>query len=244
MSRSVRVFPSPEALRVASGLAVLGVMEDAVRGRGAAFVALAGGSTPAGTYGWLADRTLFPWEKVHFFWGDERCVPPDHPESNFRMVRGVLLDKLSAPGPRVHPIQAARPPDEAAAEYEQLLREVVPAGADGVPALDLVILGLGEDGHTASLFPGTAVLEERSRLVLPGVAPVEPSARVTLTFAAVNAARRVLFLVSGERKARIVRDVLEGPTGLYPAQRVSPAGGAHWYLDAAAAAELSERKGA
>jgi 6-phosphogluconolactonase len=241
VSRLIRIFPTPEALRVASGLAILGAMEDAIRSRGTAYVALAGGSTPAGTYGWLADRTSFSWENVHLFWGDERCVPPDHPDSNFRMARNTLLDKLPPPGPHIHPVRGTLPPDEAAALYEGDIRDTIPSGADGIPRFDIVLLGLGEDGHTASLFPGTAAVEEGVRLTAAGFAPTEPSRRVTVTFPLINAARKVVFLVDGPGKAAVVRDVLEGPAGRFPAQVPAPAGGPHWYLDAAAASLLHER---
>jgi len=241
MERRLRIFPTPDALRVGSGLAVMGAMEDAVRTRGAAYVALAGGGTPAGTYGWLADRVTFPWPSAHLFFGDERCVPRDSSESNQRMLRSMLLEKLPSAGPNVYPVDTALPPEEAAARYEAVVRDVVPAGAGGVPVFDLVLLGLGADGHTASLFPATAAVAERTRLVAAGAAPVEPSRRVTMTLPLINAARKVMFLVSGEGKAAAVRSVIEGPPGDYPAQLVAPAGGAHWYLDAAAASLLQER---
>ncbi|HEV2146509.1 MAG TPA: 6-phosphogluconolactonase, partial [Longimicrobiaceae bacterium] len=201
----------------------------------------AGGSTPRRAYSLLAQEPLareVPWEHVHLFWGDERCVPPGHPRSNFRMVRDALLAHVPLPAANAHRVRGELPRERAAGEYERELRE---AFGGGVPRFDLVHLGVGDDGHTASLFPFAPALLERERLAAPAVHEGEP--RVTLTVPVLNAAARVEFLATGAGKAPVVRKVLRGaldPLRL-PAQLVRPAAGDPvWILDEPAAAKLSE----
>jgi len=179
------------------------------------------------------------WSRVQVLWGDERCVPPDHVESNYRMARETLLERVPVPAANVHRIHGEDDPATAAEVYEATVRALLRTpGA----RIDLVLLGLGDDGHTASLFPGSAAVQEQTRWVMAAHAPAASMWRVTLTPAVINAAAEVLFLVSGGRKAGILRRVLEGPRRLQelPAQAIAPSNGRlRWCVDTAAAAELT-----
>jgi 6-phosphogluconolactonase len=205
---------------------------------------LAGGSTPKPLYELLATppfATRIDWPRVHVFWGDERCVPPDHPESNYRMAREALLDHVQLPGTNVHRIRGEDEPSKAAAAYEELLatffgsREIRPQAS-----FDLVLLGMGADGHTASLFPGSAAARETRRWVVASPGPQPGHWRVSLTPVLLNTAEDVTFLVSGANKADRLKDVLEDRgSDLLPAQLIRPTHGAlHWVVDTAAAARL------
>jgi 6-phosphogluconolactonase len=203
-------------------------------------VALAGGSTPRSLYRLLADdkgpyRTRVPWESTHVFFGDERMVPPDDPDSNARMAFESLLRHVPVPGEQVHRIRGENPdPDRAAEEYEEMLRVTFRLAGREEPRFDLVLLGLGADGHTASLFPGDLALRETVRLAVPSTAPLPPSARVTLTLPVLNAASSVLFLVTGASKSPAVQRVRRGED--LPAARVRPQNGSLlWLCDRAAA---------
>lgn len=183
-------------------------------------MALSGGTTPRGLYNLLADpgapyRAAVPWDRTQVFFGDERQVPPDHPESNYRMANEALLQRVPIPEEHVHRIRGENPdPDRAAEEYEEIQRDAFDCGPDGVPRFDLALLGLGPDGHVASLFPGSAALKETHRLAV-AVTPAAPArARVTLTFPVFNAAACVLFLVSGPQKADALKRVLRGAAAL------------------------------
>ena len=204
-------------------------------------IALSGGSTPARMLALLAGRPFsndVPWGRWHVFWGDERCVPPEHPDSNYRMARETLLDHVPIPGEQVHRMRGETGPQDAADEYEATLRLSFPQSP---PEFDLILLGLGEDGHTASLFPGTDALQERERLVVANWAPHLQAYRLTFTLPLLNAARRVAFLATGGSKAEVVRRALQTttPGADIPAARVRPGSGAiHWFLDRAAAALL------
>jgi 6-phosphogluconolactonase len=192
----------------------------------------------------LVSRVM--WSRVQVLWGDERCVPPDQAESNYRMARETLLDHIPVPAANVHRIHGEDDPTTAAARYEATLRALLktptgpPRAAPGA-RIDLVLLGLGDDGHTASLFPGSAAVHEQTRWVMAEYAAAASMWRVTLTPAVINAAAEVLFLVSGGTKAGIVQQVLEGPRRPrdLPAQAIVPSNGqVRWCVDAAAAAEL------
>ena len=218
---------------------------DAIRTGGRFTVALAGGSTPRQMYGLLAGPSFssrVDWEHVHFFWGDERCVPPEHSDSNYRMAWEALLSGIYIPDANIHRIQAELPAEEAALAYERELRQFF---GDEIPCFDLILLGLGPDGHTASLFPGSPALRETSRWVVPvsHAAPPPPLvSRVTLTPPVLNAAAKVVFLVSGAGKAGRLVQVLRGPLQpeRLPAQTVQPVTGRLlWLVDQAAAARLS-----
>jgi 6-phosphogluconolactonase len=204
-----------------------------------ASVSVSGGSTPKRLYELLAGpkyRDAFPWQRVHWFWGDERFVPKDDPLSNYRMVREALLDSAPIPPANVHPVPTeGMTPDEAAAAYERELKAFY--GADRLnsarPLFDVMLLGLGEDGHTASLFPGISALEERTRWVV-AVVGAKPEARITLTYPALESSRDVAFLVAGPAKREILARARAGATEL-PSARVRPVGHLHWLVDRAAA---------
>ncbi len=210
--------------------------------RGRFTLALSGGHTPQALHALLADpvehfRGRISWAATHVFFGDERCVPPDHPDSNYGAARRSLLAHVPLPASNVHRLRGEDDPLAAAAAYEAELRRVVPV-EPGLPRLDLILLGLGADGHTASLFPGTAALDEETRLVVANEVPQVGGFRLTFTFPLIRAARAVAFLVAGEDKAAAVSDVLGG-RGARPAARVRLAeGDLTWYLDEAAASRL------
>ena len=205
---------------------------EAVAQKGFFTVALSGGSTPKVLYQLLADenepfRAQVPWAKIHFFWSDERHVPPDHPDSNYRMAYEAMLSRVPVPESNIHRVHSENPnADEAARQYEKTLLQ-----------LDLILLGLGPDGHTASIFPGSEVLHETKRLVAAPWVEKFNSYRITMTLPLLNSGAVVLFLVSGAEKAGIVKEVLEGPKK-YPAQFVQPTHGQLlWMLDKDAADE-------
>lgn len=210
-------------------------------------IALCGGTTPRELYRMLATPPLseeIPWDKVQIFFGDERDVSPDHVENNYRMASALLLDHVPIPLSHVHPMPAdCRDMNAAAEQYENLIRRLVTANEDGVPAFDLILLGLGGEGHTASLFPDTPALLERDRLVVAQFVPVIGRNRMTFTFPLINAARNVAFFVTGVDKAKAVEGVLSDDPEIrsrYPAARVRPAHGElSLFLDAEAARNLS-----
>ncbi len=215
---------------------------EAVQSRGRFTVALSGGATPEGTYRLLAQEpygSQIPWDGVHLFWGDERCVAPDEAGSNYHLARQALIEQVPIPPENVHRIRGELPPQAAALAYRREMEEFF---CGPVPRFDLVLLGLGRDGHTASLFPGSDALQATSDMAVAVEADYEgrPARRVTLTLPAINASRQALFLVSGEDKAEIVAGVLGSRRGSLPAGRVSPtAGELVWLLDEAAASRLA-----
>lgn len=222
--------------------------EEAIHARGLFAVALSGGSTPRRLFALLADpeepfRDRIDWRAVHLFWGDERHVPPDHPESNFRMARETLLDRVAIPAANIHRVRGEEPDAaRAAALYEDEMR----AFFHGAPRFDLVLLGLGADAHTASLFPETAAVRERERWVVAPRVEKLGAFRITLTPAVFDRAAAVIFLVQGEEKAGALRAVLargRDPERL-PAQAVHPQDGEIlWLVDRAAASGLDKRAG-
>ena len=246
MSVRFTVLPSPAALAEAAADRIVASARNAIRRRGRCLLALSGGSTPRLVYPLLASRPrvdLVDWSRVEFFWGDERAVPPDDPESNFGVARTLLIDHLPGVRPRaVHRMPAdALDRDAAAARYEAELGRAsgVPPGTSRRPRFDLIWLGMGPDGHTASLFPGAATLAERRRWVVPATAPAAMAVpeRMTFTFPLINAARSVLFVVAGADKAAALRSVRSGPRDL-PAARVR-ARSTLWLVDALAAGEAA-----
>ena len=205
-------------------------------------VAMAGGSTPRLLYQLLAETPYcgqVDWSRVEFFWGDERAVPPDHPDSNFGMASKALLNKLALPAAQIHRMEAERADRDAAAQdYQAELARVCGVPTEGEPpALDLVLLGMGPDGHTASLFPHTAALKETRRWVVANHVPKLNADRLTMTAPMLNRAAHVLFLVAGADKAPVLVEVLEGPADpeRLPSQTIQPS---TWLLDEAAAAKL------
>jgi len=217
-----------------------------VRTNGRFTIALSGGSTPRSLFSLLATtfRDQLPWDKMFFFWGDERHVPPDHPESNYRMAYEALLSKVPAPAENVFRVPAENPDaNQAAADYEQTLRKFFQLSPGTFPRFDLILLGMGPDGHTASLFPGTSGLQEKSRLVVANWVEKFKAYRITFTLPVLNNAALVTFLVGGADKAETVREVLEGtqPAELFPSKLIHPTNGRlMWMLDQAAAASLSK----
>ncbi len=222
----------------------------AAAAHGRARIAISGGSTPKAAFALLADPTQFwreemPWHALDLWWVDERCVPPDHPDSNYRMTREALLDKVPLGAEQVHRMQGELEPADAAARYDLQLRTAFGLRGVELPRFDLVQLGMGPDGHTASLFPHTAALGETARLVTENhVETVQDSWRVTLTRPVINNAADVFFLIGGQDKAQILKEVLLGPLDAdrLPSQSIAPLGGIlTLLLDAAAAALLPAR---
>ncbi len=240
----IGIYNDYEALSHAAAGMFVQQVRQATQEKGWFSVALAGGHTPRRTYELLADPTFgnrVPWRQVHIFWGDERCVPHGDERSNTRMVRRALLDHVPVPTAQIHPIACGGAADEAAQEYEADLKAFF---GDNPPQFDLIFLGLGENGHTASLFPHTPVLDEQERWVQAVHVAEQDMDRVTLTAPLINQAAAVVFLVSGESKAAVVKEVLEGGRHAHrlPAQLIRPAPGElHWLLDREAAAMLTQR---
>lgn len=243
------VEPDPTALAGEAARRFVEACRDAIAERERFVVALSGGSTPRALFGLLARepyRDTVDWSRVHIAWGDERCAPPDHPESNYRMAREALLDHVAVPPDHIHRIPAELPdPDAAARAYEATLRSVFAGeGLLGdVPRFDLIQLGLGVEGHTASLFPGSPALLERSRLVAAPFVEQVGAYRITLTLPVLNAARQVHFLVAGAQKSAILCDVRRqyGERTDLPAAMVRPVDGRLvWLVDREAAAHLDE----
>jgi 6-phosphogluconolactonase len=241
----INVYPDPAALTRSAAEMITTLAAELVPVQRRFSIGLSGGSTPRALFTLLASNDFarrIPWPDVHVFWGDERCVPPDHTESNYRMAREALLDHVPLPAENIHRVRAELPPAEAAQDYEQTLRAFFAAESDQTPPrFDLLLLGMGDDGHTASLFPHTAALHEYESWVIENRVEKLNTWRITLTVTAINAAAQVLFLVTGSGKAAVLRDVLHGPyqPDHYPSQRVAPTNGRLiWLLDAAAAALL------
>jgi len=206
-------------------------------------IAFSGGHTPQRMYEILAHKDIrnkIPWEKTYIFWGDERCVPPDHPKSNQLMLRRLLLAHVNIPEQNVFPISGTLPPGEAAQEYETILHKFFTNHQAG---FDLILLGLGENGHTASLFPGTPALDENQRWATDVYVAEQKMHRVTLTASFINQAKKIVFLVSGRSKALVLKEVLEGPTDPHrlPAQLIKPVEGELvWLADQEAGSLLTQ----
>jgi 6-phosphogluconolactonase len=240
------VLPDAEAVAVATADRFVSIARSAVSRRGVFRVALSGGSTPKHVYPLLLEperRNTIDWSAVEFFWGDERAVPPDHAESNFGVAYQMLISQLPDVRPeRVHRMPAEAPDiDAAALSHESELRLAFGARGSTPPAFDLIWLGMGPDGHTASLFPGTLALEEDERWVVANWVPRLDAWRMTITFPVLNAARDVVFAVTGADKADALRAIRAGGSGL-PSERVS-GDRVEWLLDTAAAGEASRPRG-
>ena len=245
----IRIHRDSQAWAEAAAEFVLEVGKEAVRTNGRFLIALSGGTTPETLYRALtspafADR--FDWSRTIFFFSDERCVPPDDPRSNYALAKKILLIPLNIMPSQVYRMAGeSSDPLAAAFEYEQQLRLVTKTSPSAQPSLDLILLGLGEDGHTASLFPGASILQDRQRVIAATQSPKDPPNRLTMTLAAINRASVILFLVTGAGKAGVVRAILDPRTEAerqLPAAMVSPEEGRLiWFLDRAAAAELPIR---
>lgn len=218
----------------------------AVKARGVARIAISGGSTPKAMLAMLADQREqyvdeVPWDKLSLYWVDERCVPPDHEESNYRMTREAMLEKVPLEPERVYRMEGELEPAAAAARYESTLRNSFRLEGAETPTFDLVLLGMGDDGHTASLFPHTEALENITDLVVANHVPQKDTWRITLTAPVINQGREVAFLIEGEKKAQVLHDVFLGPRQpeTYPSQLIRPASGRlALLLDVAAASKL------
>ena len=236
---SIEIVPDAAALARRAAEIFTEAAGAAIRERGRFHVALSGGSTPRAAYELLASEEYaeqLDWEQIHVWWGDERCVPPEDPASNYRLAHEALLSKVPIPTANVHRMRGELDPEAAAAAYAAELA----AHFGEQLRFDLVLLGLGEDGHTASLFPGSAALKERQRWVATNWVDGLDSWRLTLTYPAINASRRAVFFVAGAPKAGILRAVLADEQGHYPASRVRLADGKLiWLVDEAAGGELT-----
>jgi len=237
MSGRFEIFSNPAALarHVAEWMT-----STALAAKGSFRVSLSGGSTPKTLYGLLASdefRSRFPWQLVSWYWGDERFVPYDHPESNYRMTREAMLAKAPVPPENIHPVPVDGSPQDAARRYEQALQQAYGATVldPARPLFDVTLLGLGPDGHTASLLPGDPVLEERERWVA-AVSHGRPEIRITMTYPVIESSRCVAFLVTGREKAPILQAIRAGGSRV-PAARVRPVGELIWFADRAAAGD-------
>jgi 6-phosphogluconolactonase len=237
----IRILHTPQDLFQAAASEFSALTAAAIGDHGKFAVALSGGSTPKSLYSVLAKAAL-PWEKIFFFWGDERHVPPDHPDSNYRMANEALLSKIPVPPENILRIHAEKDADVAAQDYEQTITSFFRLRPREFPRFDLILLGLGPDGHTASLFPETAALGETKRLVVANWVEKLKTHRITFTYPVLNHAACVMFLVSGGDKAEMVRTILEDGNANLPSQKVQPVNGKLlWLLDQAAAGKLSKK---
>ena len=245
----IRIHRDSQACAEAAAEFILEVGKEAVRANGRFRIALSGGTTPETLYRALtspavADR--FDWSRTTFFFSDERCVPPDDPRSNYALAKKILFTPLNIMPSQVYRMAGeSGDPQAAAYEYEQQLRLATKTSSSVQPSLDLILLGLGEDGHTASLFPGATILRDHQRMIAATQSPKDPFNRMTMTLAAINRASVILFLVAGAGKSGVVRAILDPRTEAerqLPAALVSPEEGRLiWFLDRAAAAELPIR---
>lgn len=241
----LQVFYDDESLYQAVGRYWQAAAEDAVRERGSFHVALAGGNTPKGLYQCLAQANWcerLPWQQTHVYFGDERCVPQDHPDSNYNMARQALLMHVPLPPMQVYPMyDPAHNVYYNAEAYDSLLRQRLPGAVNKQPAFDLILLGLGPDGHTASLFPGTAILEENQRVAAAVYVESKEAWRISLTIPAINAARKVAVLVTGTGKAEIMHAIETAQEAHFPVQCIDPEGQLDWFVDREAASLMSGR---
>ncbi|MDI9638088.1 6-phosphogluconolactonase [Oscillatoria amoena NRMC-F 0135] len=238
MQKFVEVLPDRQAIVERSLFLLVEKIQRAVAERGQFTLALAGGSTPKPLYEAMATQEL-PWDKIHIFWGDERYVAPDEPESNQRMARLALLDRVPIPASNIHPMPTGAGDAAADAErHEAELRAFFQLGAGEFPRLDAILLGIGDDAHTASLFPQTAALQVRDRLITVGQKDEQP--RLTFTVPLINQAECVMFLVTGANKQDAIAQIFapEADAFTYPARFIQPQGELWWLFDEAAGANL------
>lgn len=245
LSGDLRLFTDVDAINYAAAQRWMQLAEAAIAARGKFHVALSGGSTPRALYRRLANPDFanrIAWDRVHVYFGDERAVPPDHPDSNYRMAKEALFDHVPIPPAQIHRIEGERADaQEAAARYAQLLTSRLPLSAQGVVQFDLLLLGVGADGHIASLFPGTPALHERARLAVAVFVEKLASWRITITLPVIDHARHAAILVSGAGKAAILSELSRGRrTPPYPVQLINPRGVLEWFVDAAAASQLPD----
>ncbi|WP_088243593.1 6-phosphogluconolactonase [Calothrix rhizosoleniae] len=238
MSKKIEVLTDKSALLARALELILSRIETSIQQRGQFTIALSGGSTPKPLYEAIAQQKL-PWDKIHVFWGDERYVPPNHPDSNELMARDAWLNKVDIPAANIHPMPTNdAEPASAAAKYEQHLLNFFNTSPGNFPALDVVLLGMGDDAHTASLFPHTEALKVRDHLITVGNKDGNP--RLTFTYPFINTARCVMFVVGGANKRPALAQVFapEADNFQYPSRLIQPQGELWWLLDAAAGSEL------
>jgi 6-phosphogluconolactonase len=226
----------PEAVARAAAAAVVDASFKAIHEQGSCRLVLAGGNTPRAAYQLLAGelRDEVDWSRVNFYFGDERCVPPDDPRSNYRMAKESLFDPLKLGQAGIHRIAGELAPESGAADYDAQIRNLK---SERVPVFDLVLLGMGGEGHTASLFPGSPALEEKSRMAVAVTVPIDPPDRVTMTPAALALSRQIAFVVTGEEKADALAEVFTDGSEL-PAARVAALAPSRFLADEAAASKL------
>lgn len=245
-----RISPTPAATALAAAQLFTRAAIDAVAKRNRARIAISGGITPKAMFQLLADPAQpflkqIPWASLDLYWVDERCVLPTDPDSNYRMTNEALLSKVPLPAARIHRIEGELDPEVAAARYESVIRNSFKLEGAETPTFDLILLGMGDDGHTASLFPHTEALDDLSHIAIANHVPQKGTWRITLTWPVINQGREVAFLIEGADKAQVLHDVLLGPyqPETYPAQIIRPASGQLTFLlDAAAASKLPEPK--
>ena len=241
-----QVWPNATDLALASAKLFAAKISEAVTRRGVARVAISGGSTPQAAFRLLADpsqpfASTIPWDKLQLYWVDERCVAPENPESNYGVCKRLLLDHVGIPAENVHRMEGDLDPEQAASRYESVLRNSMKLEGAESPAFDLLLLGMGDDGHTASLFPHTDGLNEMGRLAIANHVPQKDTWRISLTWPVINQAYEVAFDIGGEAKASIVSEVFTGPRDpeRLPSQLIRPTNGRLLLqLDEAAAAKL------
>jgi 6-phosphogluconolactonase len=241
---AITIYPHAEELAKVAAEDIIQALDQSFRAEKKFHIALSGGSTPRSIYEHLA---AFPmrqaplWKNVHFFWGDERCVPPDHPESNYRMAHEAFLSKIAVPMENIHRILGEESPEVEASRYAKEIQNHLPANKSGLSLFDWILLGVGSDGHTASLFPDARALQEQRRPCVLAEHPQTGQKRISLTLPLINNARRVSFFVTGKEKTLIVESILKkaSSSSKYPAALVQPHHGlVEWYLDEAAAQKL------
>ena len=241
-----RISPTPAEVAKAAAQLFTTAVINAVSARGVARVAISGGTTPKAMFGLLAAEPFasqVPWDKLDLFWVDERCVPPDNADSNYRMTKEALLSKVPLPADRIHRMEGEFAPEVAAARYESTIRNAFRLEGAETPTFDLILLGMGDDGHTASLFPHTEGLNDLTHIVIANHVPQKDTWRITLTSPVLNQGREVAFLIEGAAKAQVLHDVFLGPfqPDTYPSQIIRPASSRlTLLLDSAAAAKLPE----
>ncbi|HEY0795855.1 MAG TPA: 6-phosphogluconolactonase [Acidisarcina sp.] len=241
---SYYVFSTPDELIKAAADRLLAKVIAAAEARGVARIAISGGNTPRPMFQLLGSEpylSRMPWDKLQLFWVDERCVPPDHPDSNYRMTREAMLDRVPLPAAQIFRMEGELDPQQAAANYENLLRQQFNLHPGQFPTFDAIQLGMGDDGHTASLFPHTDALHEQTRLVVANHVPQKDTWRITLTLPVILAGRDVSFLIQGSDKSEVLKDVLLGAYDpeTHPSQLIRPLNGnLIFLLDEGAGAEL------
>jgi 6-phosphogluconolactonase len=241
-----RISPTPAAVAQTAAQLFTDAILKAVQTRGLARVAISGGTTPKAMFALLADPTQpffkqVPWDKLFLYWVDERSVPPDQPDSNYRMTNEAMLSKVPLPATQIFRMEGELDPEVAAARYESTIRNSFKLEGAETPTFDLVLLGMGDDGHTASLFPHTEAIDNLTHIAIANHVPQKDTWRITLTWPVINQGREVAFLIEGAAKAQVLHDVFLGPwqPETFPSQLIRPAsGGLTLLLDSAAAAKL------